>query len=242
MKILEESSEDSKQPNLSAALRIIRNAGLPDPTLQSDDPKVQVQGIIDALCILSTHDGLTGLVNASFFHAILSREINRSLRTGRTCGLMVVDIDHFKQVNDTYGHPTGDKVLQSVAEQLKLSKRNMDTAARIGGEEFAIILPECSPEDAISAATRIHSRLNPLILKLEPSTLTLTSSAGLVWSNPNMPASSASLLAEADGEMYRAKWSGRQRLCYRIQESTMVSGQEQSALMSLQLGDGIHGH
>jgi diguanylate cyclase (GGDEF)-like protein len=242
MRIVEQSTEESRQPNLTAALRIIRNAGLPDPMLQSDDPKAQVQAIIDALCILSTHDGLTGLVNASFFDALLSREINRSLRTGRTCGLMVVDIDHFKQVNDTYGHATGDKALQAVAEQLKLSKRNMDTAARIGGEEFAIILPECSPEDAIAAATRIHSRLNPLILKLEPNILTLTSSAGLVWTNPNMPASSASILAEADGEMYRAKWSGRQRLCYRIPESTMVSGQEQSALMSLRLGDSIHGH
>ena len=181
--------------------------------------------------ILSTHDGLTGLVNATFFHAILSREIDRSLRTGRTCGLMVIDIDHFKQINDTYGHSTGDKVLQAVAEQMKLSLRSMDTAARIGGEEFAIILPECTPEDAIRAATRIHSALNPLMLQLEQNTLQLTTSGGLVWTNPNMPVSSAALLSEADQEMYRAKWAGRAAFCYRHPDFDMVSRQERSALM-----------
>jgi len=238
----EQNPTDKKQLDLTNALRIIINAGLPDPRLQSEDPDIQVQSIIDALCELSTHDGLTGLVNASFFHAVLDREINRSLRTGRTCGLMVIDIDHFKRVNDTYGHATGDRAIQAVAEQMKLSKRGMDTAARIGGEEFAIILPECSPEDAIRAATRIHTRLNPLILKLEDTTLSLTTSAGLVWTNPNIPVRSAALLAEADEEMYRAKWAGRQRLFYRIPESTMVSGQEQAALMNLRLGESTHGH
>jgi diguanylate cyclase (GGDEF)-like protein len=238
----EHKPEDKKQLNLTAALRIIRNAGLTDPKLQSDNPDIQIQYIIDALCDLSTHDGLTGLVNAIFFHAILSREIDRSLRTGRTCGLMVIDIDHFKQVNDTYGHGIGDRVLQAVAEKMKISMRSMDTAARIGGEEFAIILPECSPEDAIRAATRIHSGLNPLTLALGQITLQVTTSVGLVWTNPNMPVSSAVLVSEADQEMYRAKWAGRGRLCHRQLDSTLVSRKERSVLMSLQLGEGTHGH
>jgi diguanylate cyclase (GGDEF)-like protein len=238
----DQNPEDKRHLNLTAALRIIQNAGLPDPRLKSDDPDAQIQNIIDALCDLSTHDGLTGLVNAVFFHAILSREIDRSRRTGRTCGLLVIDIDHFKQINDTYGHCTGDKALQSVAEQMKLSLRSMDTAARIGGEEFAIILPECSPEDAVSAATRIHSMLNPLILKLGKNTLRLTTSGGLVWTNQNTPASSVALVAEADQEMYRAKWAGRGRLCYKHMDSTLVSRQERSVLLDLKLGDGINGH
>ncbi len=242
MRMAEQNTTDKLQLDLTTALRIIRNAGLQDPRFQSSDPDIQVQSILDALCELSTHDGLTGLVNATSFHAILSREINRSLRTGRMCGLMVVDIDHFKQVNDTYGHVTGDKVLQAVAEQIKLSKRSMDTAARIGGEEFAIILPECSPEDAVRAATRIHSRLNPLILSLEKTTLSLTTSAGLVWTNPNIQVSASSLVADADEEMYRAKWAGRQRLFYRMPESSMVSHQEQTALMNLHLGERVNGH
>jgi diguanylate cyclase (GGDEF)-like protein len=233
--------EDKKQLNLTAALRILQNAGRPDPRLLSDDPDVQIQSIIDSLCDLSIHDGLTGLVNATFFYAVLGREIDRSLRTGRTCGLMVMDIDHFKQINDTYGHSMGDKVLQSVAAQMKRSLRSMDTAARIGGEEFAVILPECTPEDAIHAATRIHSFLNPLTLMMEQNTLRLTTSVGLVWTNPNVSVSSAALLSEADHEMYRAKRAGRGRLCYKHPDSTLVSQQERTALMTLRFEENSNG-
>jgi diguanylate cyclase (GGDEF)-like protein len=184
---------------------------------------------------------LTGLVNATFFHAVLAREIDRSLRTGRTCGLMVIDIDHFKKINDTYGHNMGDKALQSVASQMKRNLRGMDTAARIGGEEFAVILPECEPEDAIQAATRIHSGLNPLNLAIEDATLQLTTSVGLVWTYPNTPMSSLALLAEADQEMYRAKWSGRSRLCYKpIDDAAQISSQERSALMTLRTEEKNH--
>ncbi len=227
--------------NLNRAIRILRNAGISDPRAQSDDPGVQIQGIIDALCDLSIHDGLTGLVNATFFHAVLTREIERSLRTGRACGLMAIDIDHFKSINDTYGHNAGDRVLQSFAEHLKHSLRGMDTAARIGGEEFAVILTECAPEDAIHAATRIHTALNPLILQIDQNSLRLTASAGLVWTKPNMPVSSAVLLSEADHEMYRAKRSGRSCLCYPCSRSTQVSGQERSALMALHFEEGANG-
>ncbi len=231
-----------KKLNLTAALRILQNAGRADPRLLSDDPDIQIQSIIDALCDLSIHDGLTGLVNATFFHAVLSREIDRSLRTGRTCGLMVIDIDHFKSVNDTYGHSAGDRVLRFVAARMRNSLRNMDTAARIGGEEFAVILPECTPEDAIHVATRIHSLLNPFTLTMDQNILRLTTSVGLVWTGLNMPVSSAELLSEADQEMYRAKRSGRGRLCYKHLDSTMVSSQERTALMVLKLEEGKNGH
>lgn len=227
--------------DLTAALRILKNAGCSDPRLFCDDPDIQVQSVIDALCDLSIHDGLTGLVNATFFHAVLAREIDRSLRTGRTCGLMVIDIDHFKQINDTYGHSLGDKVLQSVAAEMKCNMRNMDTAARIGGEEFAVILPECAPEDAIHAAIRIHSVFNPLALAIGQITLKLTTSVGLVWTSPNTSVSSAALLSEADQEMYRAKRTGRGRLCYKHQDSTLISQQERAALMTLQIEEGANG-
>ncbi len=235
------NSPEDKKLNLSTALRILQNAGRPDPRLLSNDPDVQVQNIIDNLCDLSIHDGLTGLVNATFFHAVLTREIERSLRTGRTCALIVLDIDHFKSINDTYGHFAGDKVIQAVAAELKLSLRTMDTAARIGGEEFAVILPECSPEDAIHAATRIHTFLNPITVVVEENKLKLTTSAGLVWTNLNISISSSSLLSEADQEMYRAKRTGRARLCYKHADSTMLSHQERSALMTLHFEEGLHG-
>jgi diguanylate cyclase (GGDEF)-like protein len=238
----EDYPNDWNKLDLAAAIRILENAGLPDPRSVSEKLDGQVQYIIDSLCNLSIHDGLTGLVNATFFHAVLTREIERSLRTGRTCGLMVIDIDHFKKVNDTYGHITGDKVIQSVALQMKDVMRSMDTAARIGGEEFAIILPECTPEDAIEAATRIHSTLNPFTVKMDNVALELTTSVGLVWTDPNVSVTSALLLAEADQEMYLAKRSGRGRLCYKHTESTLVSTQERSALMTMHFEEQLNGH
>lgn len=230
-----DSSASAKQLDLTEALRILHHAGRSDPRQITDDPDIQIQSIINALCDLSVHDGLTGLVNATFFHAVLDREVNRSLRTGRSCGLIVIDIDHFKKINDTYGHSSGDAVLQSVAARLNYSLRSMDTAARIGGEEFAIILPECSPEDAVHATTRIHSGLNNIVLHIDQHIIELTTSAGLVWTNLNSPLSSAALLAQADQEMYRAKRSGRAKMCHPPIDITVVSHQERSALMTLHL-------
>ena len=230
--------ENKKQLDLTEAIRILHHAGMPDPRQLTEDPDIQIQCIIDALCDLSVHDGLTGLVNATFFRAVLEREVNRSLRTGRSCGLIAIDIDHFKEINDTYGHSAGDTVLQSVAARMNYSLRSMDTAARIGGEEFAIILPECSPEDAVRASTRIHSGLNNIVLHIDEHIIELTTSAGLVWTNLNVAISAAGLLAQADEEMYRAKRSGRARLCHPPVDIVHVSHQERSALMTLQLEEG----
>jgi diguanylate cyclase len=236
-----QSPEPKNSLDLTMALRVLQNAGRQIPQLTGNDADIEVQSIIDALCDLSIHDGLTGLVNATFFHAVLAREIERNLRTGRACGLMVIDIDHFKSINDTYGHNTGDVVLQSVAARMKNSMRRMDTAARIGGEEFAIILPECEPADAIHAASRIHSMFNPLVIPIGQTILQLTASAGLVWTNSNMPINSIALVSMADQEMYRAKRSGRARLCYTQPESTVISQTERSALMALKLEGNAHG-
>jgi diguanylate cyclase (GGDEF)-like protein len=192
-----------------------------------------VQRLIDALCDLSVHDGLTGLVNATFFQAALATEIDRSARTGRTCALLVIDLDYFKSINDSYGHQAGDRVLQTAARLMRRSLRGMDTAARIGGEEFAVILPECPPEAAIHAARRIHSGLNPFTVECGGSALNLTSSAGLAWTEPRRAESARELLARADREMYRAKKSGRHQLCYPAVVATEISPSERSVLLSL---------
>ena len=215
--------------DLTSAIRIIKLAGRSDPT-QITPPRLKLQSIIDALCDLSIHDGLTGLVNATFFHAVLSREIERSSRTGRTCGLLVIDLDHFKNVNDTYGHQVGDVVLQYVAGQMVQSLRTMDTAARIGGEEFAVILPECDPEDAVQVARRIHALFNPMTVPADQATIDVTASAGLVWTIPDSTCTSESLLARGDQEMYEAKRSGRGRLSHPPVTITEVSFKERSAL------------
>jgi hypothetical protein len=102
-----DNARDKNKLDLSTALRILENAGCPDPRLGIEDPEVQVQSVIDALCDLSIHDGLTGL--AATFSMRSYPEIERSQRTGRTCGLMAIDLDFFKQINDTFGHATAIK-------------------------------------------------------------------------------------------------------------------------------------
>jgi diguanylate cyclase (GGDEF)-like protein len=221
--------------DLTTARRILRHAGRPEPAQLSDNSDVQLQAVIDALCDLSIHDGLTGLVNATFFHALLTREIDRSSRTGRTCGLMVIDIDHFKTVNDTYGHQAGDTALQFLSQRLKKALRSMDTAARIGGEEFAVIVPECTPQDAVHVAKRLHALFHPLRVALGENTIQFTVSMGLVWTNPKVIQESAALLAQADQEMYRAKREGRGRLCYPPLFSTQISTEERASLTSMRL-------
>jgi diguanylate cyclase (GGDEF)-like protein len=227
-----------QKPKLTAAIRILQQAGLPDPTKISDDLNVQLQTLIDSLCDLSVHDGLTGLVNATFFQAVISGEIDRSARTGRTCGLILIDVDHFKKINDDYGHHAGDRALKSLARRLRKSLRNMDTAARIGGEEFAAILPECTPEDAIQAASRLHEMLNPFTIKVGRNMLRITASMGLVWTDGQPAFSSKTLLSQADRELYRAKQEGRGRLCYPKIRSTQISTKERAGLTTARIDEG----
>jgi diguanylate cyclase (GGDEF)-like protein len=218
--------------DLSAAIRILRHAGKPDPTQTDAEFHAQLQLIIDTLCDLSIHDGLTGLVNATFFHLALAREVDRSHRTGRNCGLLLIDLDHFKSVNDTYGHAAGDSVLQAFADRLRHSLRAMDTAARTGGEEFAVILPECGPECAIRAANRIYAAMNPLTVRVGAVMLTVTMSAGLVWTDVQDGGGAAALVAMADEEMYRAKKAGRNRMCHPAVGITHVTADERVLLFS----------
>jgi len=227
--------------DLRRALRILRHSGRPDPLSSGADPEAQLQTLIDDLCDLSIHDGLTGLVNARFFYAALEREVDRSHRTGRTCALLFLDIDSFKHVNDTYGHPVGDLVLQAVARQLRTNLRGMDTAARVGGEEFAVILPECTPEDAIRASTRIHGSLCPLVASHAGTTIEVTVSGGLVWTDPRAAGTASALLDQADREMYRAKNSGRRSLCHPPVVETEVSVEERKAFRFVQPLEGADG-
>jgi len=218
--------------DLSAAVRILEHAGRRDPTQLDMEPVAQLQALIDGLCDLSMHDGLTGLMNATFFQALLVTELDRSARTGRGCGLMLLDLDRFKNVNDSHGHPTGDLVLQAAAVQLKKSLRVMDTPARIGGEEFAVFLPECGPEGAARAAARIHAGFLPLLVTAGNLSLRVTASAGLAWTEPGRAAEPKDLLARADAELYRAKRLGRERLCHPDLIPTRMSAGERASLVS----------
>jgi diguanylate cyclase (GGDEF)-like protein len=217
--------------NLADAIRLIRQAGHSDPTEERGDDRTVLQHVIGLLCELSLNDGLTGLMNARHFRATLDREVDRASRTGEPCALLMVDVDHFKTVNDTYGHPAGDVVLQAIAQRLKENLRPMDTVARYGGEEFALILPNTLPTSLPKIAERVRSRIagHPFELgtgELIQATVSIGGACSLPW----LSGKAGALLEEADRQLYKAKTSGRNRVSCDIPSVPAVTGNERAAL------------
>jgi two-component system cell cycle response regulator len=166
---------------------------------------------LEALRKLATHDQLTSLLNRREFDRILAEERERSRRFGHPFALVLVDIDHFKSVNDTYGHPAGDAVLQEVAIRLTRGLRDVDRAARFGGEEFALIIMQGDRKVALEAAQRACAAVqsSPISIEGGPE-LKLTVSAGAA-AMPADAMSGAELVVAADKALYAAKSRGRNR-------------------------------
>jgi diguanylate cyclase (GGDEF)-like protein len=157
-------------------------------------------------------DELTGLFNLRHFHHTLDGEIERSRRFGTDVGLAMLDIDDFKQINDTYGHQQGDVVLLEVARVLRSLSRDIDEPARYGGEEMAVVLPQTDLNGAELLAERMRSAIEALrINRLDgDGTLQVTASFG-VASLPTCASDKDGLIAEADAALYRAKRAGKNR-------------------------------
>jgi diguanylate cyclase (GGDEF)-like protein len=200
---------------------------------------IYVQDIIDKLCELSLKDPLTGLANRRYFQNVLSREIEVVTRSGEPALLLMLDIDHFKRVNDTYGHPTGDAVLQSVSKTLAACVRPMDTVARFGGEEFVIILPSCQGHYGQQVAERIRESVSALTIAVTPAnSIQVTISIGGAYAPRWVRSTTELWIDRADIELYRAKSEGRNRVCIEPQPILSVSAEEKSLLFGpLSLGD-----
>ena len=154
-------------------------------------------------------DGLTGAHNKRYFLEFLEREIARCSRYGRPLSLLIFDIDHFKKINDTHGHLTGDTVLKGVSETLKQTLRATSTAYRYGGEEIAIILPLSSREDARTFAERLRKKIEAQSFTSETGQkLKVTVSLGAAEYGNEMT-DFKELISQADTALYRAKQSGR---------------------------------
>lgn len=166
---------------------------------------------LEALRRLATRDQLTGLLNRREFDRILTEEHDRAQRFGHPVALVMVDIDHFKGVNDTHGHPAGDGVLREVARRLADGVRSVDRLARFGGEEFAIIVMEGNEEVALGAAQRICALIErePVFAK-ETLPLRVTVSAGVAVM-PRDGKTVEELVGAADKALYAAKRAGRNR-------------------------------
>ena len=200
------------------------------PNVQTS-PTAYVQGVIDGLCELSLKDPLTGLPNRRHFRAVLEREIDGVARSGEPALLLMLDIDHFKSINDTHGHVAGDLVLQAVAKCLAGCIRPMDSIARYGGEEFAVVLPNCLVSVGQAVAERIRQTVESLTIRISPATsVRATISIGGAYA-PEWVRSTAPLWIErADGLLYRAKAEGRNRVCIDHQQVIAVSAEEKRLL------------
>jgi diguanylate cyclase (GGDEF)-like protein len=169
---------------------------------------VQRARLFDATERLATTDGLTGLTNHRTFQGRLDEHLQAAQRYGRKVSLILCDIDHFKSVNDTYGHPVGDQVLRGVAKVLAKEARTTDVVARYGGEEFAVVMPETDTVGAMVIAERIRERIERMVTETDQGPLKVTMSLG-VATFPVDAALKAALVERADGCLYHAKRHGR---------------------------------
>jgi diguanylate cyclase (GGDEF)-like protein len=178
----------------------------------------------DLLSARSHVDGLTGVWNRSYFNQRFGEEISAAQRYARTVALVMLDLDDFKALNDSFGHPFGDKVLEVVGEILHTCLRTTDAPCRFGGEEFALILTETDEPGAVVTAERIRQQIAQYAFRPKERHVQVTASFGVassaLYERPSLSVSR--LVTAADDALYRAKQDGRNRVCVakRVAEIT----------------------
>ena len=161
---------------------------------------------------LMTVDGLTQVHNKRFFDEMLDRELSRARRYGSTFGLILFDIDHFKQINDTFGHLAGDAILRQLGTLVRGQVRRDDVVARVGGEEFAVITPEVGIQGCRELARKLNRLVDDATFEFDGSRIDVTISCGVTEWDESMQ-STQSVVQSADERLYEAKRTGRNRVC-----------------------------
>jgi len=162
---------------------------------------------------IAIYDTLTGLYNRRYFEDRLGMDAQKSFYGGTPLSLVMVDIDHFKKVNDTFGHTEGDQVLCKISSLLKSSIRKKDTVARYGGEEFILILPEAGLEASFVIAERIRRLIENTLFEVGRAQINLTVSMGISNFPSHRAKSKEELIKMADQALYDAKRGGRNKVC-----------------------------
>lgn len=193
------------------ALAVLRDM---TPQLENSEKLVrknaQLQQLNQLLVSLAKHDQLTGIFNRRHFEEILDNELARAIRYRGDLSVGMVDIDDFKKINDTYGHPAGDRVLKTIAQAMQNGVRRTDIVARYGGEEFVMILPHTPAEGAFEVAEKLRHKIEETEIKIGQTLLHVTISIGIA-SNVGKAPQREKLMANADAALYDAKHAGKNR-------------------------------
>jgi len=183
------------------------NAGKRIVDLQS-----QLNVARESLRFQATHDPLTKMLNRRAITDILEREVSRAYRYKKPVSLLMLDLDHFKKVNDNYGHLTGDEVLCKVSIRISSVVRDYDSLGRYGGEEFVVVLPNCDSTEGLNVAERIRRCVEETPIKTKRRMITITISVGVAVFTAGEKIAGRVLIHAADSALYRAKNSGRNRV------------------------------
>ena len=157
-------------------------------------------------------DPLTGCLNRRALETRLRTEWRQAKRRGSNVAVLAIDMDHFKQINDSRGHPFGDVVLQELAGIMKSTARDTDAVARLGGDEFVIVLPDTGWQGALTFAERLRRKVDDFAFGSSHGVISLTISVGVALARGTDPISPEVLLQEADRSLYKAKSGGRNRI------------------------------
>lgn len=208
--ILQEANEELGKLNLSYEQLLLE---VQQEKKKAENLARELKTANEMLRGLAFKDALTGLYNYRYFQEHLEKEVERADRYGRTLSLIMVDIDHFKKVNDTYGHPVGDIVIRSIADLFEKTVRTSDTSARYGGEEFILILPETDIKGAVVLADRLRKMAEGLNVRADNQDIGVTISLGVTAYEPGKgKKTKAQIIESADRALYNSKQTGRNKL------------------------------
>jgi len=202
-----QSMEDEEKGLLLGAVDYVTKPIRPPILLARIQTQIQLKLQHDALVNMAMHDQLTNLFNRHYLLETANHRVAKAMRNNYSISILMMDIDHFKSINDTYGHPAGDAVLKEFAHVLKQESRHEDIISRFGGEEFVVFLDECGAQTAEKIAERIRQRIEGV----KPEGIDVTISIG-VAELKNGKEGFTDLIKRADDAMYRAKKQGRNRV------------------------------
>ena len=187
------------------------------------DLLLRVHRVEQEMRSLASYDSLTGLLSRHAFFDNANNYVSLAKREHRPFSVMIIDLDHFKLINDRYGHPAGDAVLKLFADVTNSVARRSDIVGRLGGEEFAVVLPNTTAAEAVEFSQRLHTAINKAVLTFNDSAIRYTASIGLTEFETDSEDSIDDLLARADLALYQAKRSGRNQTAIFSPELTQAA-------------------